>query len=75
MKYQGKTSPVTDHAECCWHKQTRLFYAYAHEHLEQFRLAASLVFSGFMSLYMTLNYYEAMTMKTQMIREVKQSSN
>lgn len=43
--------------------------------LDQFRLAASLVFPGFMSLYMTLNYYEAVTMKTQMIREVKQSSN
>lgn len=75
MKWQGNTSPATDHAECCWHKHIGLFYACACEHLDQFRLAASLVFSGFMSLYMTLNYYEAMTMKTQMIREVKQSSN
>lgn len=49
--------------------------AFLHEHLDQFVLAAFLVFPGFRSLYMTLNYYEAMTMKTQMIREVKQSSN
>lgn len=44
------------------------------EHSDHFGLAASRAFPNLMPLYMTLDYCEAVTIKAQMIRGVKQSS-
>lgn len=76
MQEQENTGPVRHRMWWIMLAQTNQAYLglYAGTFWDHFGLAAFRAFLNLMPLYMTLNYCEAMTMKTQMIRGVKQSS-